>query len=201
MPYEHVDHTADLMLHCWSYNLVSLLEESILSLSSVLLGESSVRNVTISDTHSNDKPQGLEFKSTSLIKDIFSSAPDETSILYDLLEQYLHISATKRVTCSTVRVFLLDNIIDLPKNTNKSFTDLVQSPTDVSISRHKSQIQCGARLWCISNNGNTPAGGEVKAITKHRLAIWKGPNTSILNRTELITPLESSYHATFVLDV
>jgi len=88
MPYEQLEHTSDVMLHCWADELSSVLEDSVRALFSILVPDLSA--VTINE---------------SLTFDVEATGVDLAQLLYHVLDEFLYSYGATYTITAEVRVF------------------------------------------------------------------------------------------------
>mmetsp|Transcript_22143 Transcript_22143/g.34393 ORF Transcript_22143/g.34393 Transcript_22143/m.34393 type:complete len:196 (+) Transcript_22143:134-721(+) len=195
MPYEEVDHHADVMLHVWGKSFPSVLSDAVQAMSAVFLGLSNENQSSFSEVSTlkmkflqvhrlrrawkrwMTKSNTREAEEGNLLKSVFQhdfvvSSFSAENLLYRVLDEYLYLISTSNICCVW---------------------------SNFGLAHESLGTQALIKLKCILKNvrisqSDLSAGIEIKAVTKHNLRVTPSLDGKL-------TSQNSRWDAWFVLDV
>ena len=215
MTFKHVEHTADLMFHCWDRRLAHVLEDCISAMNTVLRG---LENET-GEVSPNTPPQSRE-KARALVKRrILATGRDGTHMLYDLLDQYLGLFTLDHYISQRTEVYRVEGLSEHGRQAPPAHPITLENNEgrgEVPDVLARS-VKCWVRLWGeVYDPVVHGMGCEIKAVTMHNLSLWNrgatesseeetedGVRRRSMSKEEDHDPQHNPFlwNATFVLDV
>ncbi|KNH09759.1 hypothetical protein XU18_0444 [Perkinsela sp. CCAP 1560/4] len=198
MPYEEIDHHADVMFHVWGNSFPELLEDAIKAMTFVFLGTSteacmesrvlkvkSLQIERLQDLWSkwHDASRRYPDPNIGISREeeeknaarcvFFLDAASLEGLLFRTLDEYLYRFATENVYCLVPRIEMVRG-------------DVLESGSK--------RILCSLRTIPV-NNVHELSGIEVKAVTMHNLRVTPPVKNALEPKEDLL------WHAWFVLDI